>query len=39
MVVTLYNLLPEMYMKDLYLFFTCIIPSPNNLKAKIDIYL
>ena len=38
-VVTPYNLQPEMCMKDPYLFLTCIIPSPDNPKAKIDIYL
>ena len=39
MVVTPYNLPPEMYMKDPYLFLTYTIPSPNNPKAKIDVYL
>ena len=38
-VVTLYNLPPEMCIKDLYLFLTCIILGPNNPKAKIDVYL
>ena len=38
-VVTPYNLLPEMFMKDPYLFLTCIIPSLNNPIAKIDIFL
>ena len=39
MVVTPCNLSPEICMKDLYLFLTCIIPCPDNPKAKIDIYL
>ena len=39
MVVTPYNLPFEMCIKDHYLFLTCIIPSLNNPKAKIDVYL
>ena len=39
MVVTSYNLPPEMCMKDPCLFLTRIIPGPNNSKAKIDVYL
>ena len=39
MVVTPYNLLPKKCMKDSYLFLTCIIPGPDNSKAKIDVYL
>ena len=39
MVVTPYNLLPEIYMKDPYLFLNYIISGPDNSKAKIDIYL
>ena len=39
MVVTPYNLLPEMCMKDPYLFLTYIIPSLDNLRAKINVYL
>ena len=38
-VVTPYNLPPEMCMKDPYMFLTCIIPGPDNPKAKIDVYL
>ena len=38
-VATLYNLLPEMCIKDLYLFLICIFPGPNNPNSKIDIYL
>ena len=38
-VVMPYSLPLEMYMKDPYFFLTCIIPSPNNLKAKINVYL
>ena len=33
-----YNLPPKMFMKDLYVFLTCIIPDPDNPKAKIDVY-
>ena len=38
-VVTFYNLPPEICMKDPYLFLTYTIPGPDNPKAKIDIYL
>ena len=38
-VVTPYNLPPEMCMKYPYLFLTCIIPGPDTPKAKIDISL
>ena len=38
-VVTPYNLPLEMCMKDPRLFLTYIILSPNNPKAKIDVYL
>ena len=34
-----YNLLPEMCMKDPYLFLIYIILGPDNHKAKIDVYL
>ena len=39
MVVMSYNLPPVMCMKDPYLFLTCIIPGPNNPKAKFDVFL
>ena len=38
-IVTPYNLPPEMCMKDPYLFLTCVIPGPDNPKAKIDVFL
>ncbi|KAM3205449.1 hypothetical protein P3L10_028859 [Capsicum annuum] len=38
-IVTPYNLPPEMCMKETYMFLTIIIPGPNNPKHKIDIYL
>ena len=38
-VVTPYNLPPEMCIKDPYLFLTCIIPGLDNPKAKIDVHL
>jgi len=38
-VVTPYNLLPEMYMTTPFMFLTCVIPGPKNPKSKIDLYL
>ncbi|WVZ01850.1 hypothetical protein V8G54_022656 [Vigna mungo] len=38
-IVTPYNLPPEMCMTKLYMFLTCIISGPSNPKASIDIYL
>ncbi|XP_052116487.1 uncharacterized protein LOC127746636 [Arachis duranensis] len=38
-IVIPYNLPPGMCMKDPYLFLTCLIPSPNNPKANIDVFL
>ena len=38
-VVTPYNLPPAMCMKDPYMFLTCLIPSPKNPKANIDVYM
>ncbi|KAM3287813.1 hypothetical protein P3S67_021243 [Capsicum chacoense] len=38
-IVTPYNLPPEMCMKEAYMFLTVIIPGLNNTKHKIDIYL
>ena len=38
-VVAPYNLPPEMCMTTPYMFLTCIIPGPTNLKNRIDVYL
>jgi len=38
-IVTPYNLPPEMCMTKPYMFLTCIIPGPSNQKASIDVYL
>ncbi|XP_058731844.1 uncharacterized protein LOC131603526 isoform X1 [Vicia villosa] len=38
-IVTPYNLPPEMCMTKPYLFLTCLVPGPYNPKAKIDVYL
>jgi hypothetical protein len=38
-IVTPYNLPPEMCMTKPYLFLTCLIPGPKNPKEKIDVYL
>ncbi|XP_004516953.1 uncharacterized protein [Cicer arietinum] len=38
-VVTLYNLPPEMCMTKPFMFLTCLIPGPSNPKANIDVYL
>ena len=38
-IVTPYNLPPEMCMTKPYMFLTCLIPGPSNPKAKIDVYL
>ncbi|XP_047155998.1 uncharacterized protein LOC124827058 [Vigna umbellata] len=38
-IVTPYNLPPEMCMTKPYMFLTCIIPDPSNPKASIDVYL
>ena len=39
MIVTPYNLSPELYMITIYMFLTLIIPGPKNPKKKIDVYL
>ena len=39
MIVTPYNLLPGMCMKEDYMFLTVIVLGPNNPKHKIDVYL
>ncbi|KAG2389899.1 uncharacterized protein HKW66_Vig0179720 [Vigna angularis] len=39
MIVTLYNLPLKMCMTKPYMFYTCIVPGPSNLKSAIDIYL
>jgi hypothetical protein len=38
-VVTPYNLPPEMCMTKPFMFLTCLIPGPSNPKAHIDVYL
>ena len=38
-IVTPYNLPPEMCMTTPYMFLTLIIPGPHNPKSKIDVYL
>ncbi|KAL0443854.1 UNVERIFIED_CONTAM: hypothetical protein Slati_2108100 [Sesamum latifolium] len=38
-ILTLYNLPPEMCMKSEYMFLTMVIPGPSNSKYCIDIYL
>jgi len=38
-IVTPYNLRPEMCMTKHYMFLTRLIPSPSNLKTSIDVYL
>ena len=38
-VVTPYNLPPEMCMTTSFMFLTCVIPRPKNPKNKIDVYL
>jgi len=38
-VVTPYNLSPDICMTTPYMFLTCIIPGPSNPKNKIDVYL
>jgi len=37
-VVTPYNLPPEMCMTTPFMFLTCVIPGPKNPKNKIDVY-
>ena len=38
-VVTPYNLPPDMCMTTPYMFLSCIIPGPKNPKNMIDAYL
>lgn len=38
-VVTPYNLPPEMCMTKPYMFLSCIVPGPDNPKAGIDVFL
>ena len=38
-IVTPYNLPPELCMTSPYMFLTMIIPGPRNPKSKIDVYL
>ena len=34
-----YNLPPKMCMKEQHMFLTVIVPSPRNMKDKLDVYL
>uniref|UniRef100_A0A151UEQ9 Uncharacterized protein n=1 Tax=Cajanus cajan TaxID=3821 RepID=A0A151UEQ9_CAJCA len=38
-IITPYNLPPEMCMSKAYMFLSCLIPGPSNPKAGIDVYL
>ena len=38
-IVTPYNLPPDLCMTDPFMFLTAIIPGPHNPKARIDLYL
>jgi len=38
-IVTPYNLPPEMCISRPYMFLSCLIPGPHNPKARIDVYL
>ncbi|CAK8573539.1 unnamed protein product [Lathyrus sativus] len=38
-IVTPYNLSPEICMTNPYMFLTCLIPEPSSPKASIDVYL
>ena len=38
-IITLYNLPPEMCMSKPYIFLSCLILGPSNPKASIDVYL
>lgn len=38
-ILTVYNLPPNMCMKDEYMFLTVIIPGPQNPKQRLDIFL
>ena len=38
-ILTPYNLPPEMCMKEQYMFLTVIVPGPRNMKDKLDVYL
>ena len=39
MIITPYNLPPEMCMSKPYMFFSCLIPGPSNPKVIIYVYL
>ena len=39
MVVTSYNLPPDLCMKEEFMFFTVLVPGPTNPKGKIDVFL
>ena len=38
-ILTVYNLPPEMCMKDEYMFLTAIVPGPGNPKQRLDVFL
>ena len=38
-IMTLYNLPPEMCMKQEYMFLTVLVPGPNHPKRSLDIFL
>jgi len=38
-IVTPYNLPPEMCMTKPYMFLACVVPGPDNPKAGIDVFL
>jgi hypothetical protein len=38
-IVTMYNLRPDMCTTKPYMFLSCIIPGPSNPTYEIDIYL
>ena len=38
-IITPYNLPPDLCMTDPFMFLTAIIPGPHNPKARIDLYL
>ena len=38
-ILTVYNLPPEMCMKDEYMFLTAIVPGPGSPKQRLDVFL
>ena len=39
MILTVYNLLPWLFMKETSMFLTVIVPGPRNPKHNLDIFL